>query len=288
MVSDLYASLAEPPFQLSKAATANMPKVSASIVSDLDAPLAVPTFTKLLQDAFAVQQFVSLAVASLPAAAPAFALSLNFVAALALQGFEARPPHFVVSGSQHVLPSTRRAQVAPAHLVVGLVFNLYPAEQKPVVGHVALAVQQFVSLAVASLPAVTPAFVVSLNFVAALALQGSEARPPHFVVSASQHVPSSPVVPPQPVVVETQAAPGHLLGLVFNLYPAEQKPVVGHVPLAVQQFVSLAVASLPAVAPAFALSLNFVAALALQGSEARPPHTVVSTMQHAPTSAVTV
>ena len=76
---------------------------------------------------------------------------------MALQGFEARPPHFVVSGSQHVLASAGRAQVAPAHLVVGLVFNLYPAEQKPVVGHVALAVQQFVSLAVASLPAVTPA-----------------------------------------------------------------------------------------------------------------------------------
>ena len=81
-------------------------------------------------------------------------MSLNFVAALALQGFEARPPHFVVSGSQHVLPSAGRAQVAPAHLVVGLVFNLYPAEQ---VGHVPLAVQQFVSLAVASLPAVAPA-----------------------------------------------------------------------------------------------------------------------------------
>ena len=46
-------------------------------------------------------------------------------------------------------------------------------------------------------------------------------------------------------------APAHLVvGLVFNLYPAEQKPVVGHVALAVQQFVSLAVASLPAVAPA--------------------------------------
>jgi len=71
MVSDLYASLAKPPFQLSKAATANMPKVSASIVSDLDAP-AVPTpafFVKPLQDAFAVQQSVA---ASLPAATPAF------------------------------------------------------------------------------------------------------------------------------------------------------------------------------------------------------------------------
>jgi len=75
MVSDLYASLAEPPFQLSKAATANMPKVSANIVSDLDAPEVLPTlafFVKLLQDAFAVQQFVALSVAVLPAATPAF------------------------------------------------------------------------------------------------------------------------------------------------------------------------------------------------------------------------
>jgi len=99
MVSDLYASLAEPPFQLSKAATANMPKVSASIVSDLDAPLAVPPFTKLLQDAFAVQQFAFFAVASLPAVASAFVGSLNCVE---LQGFEERPPHFVVSGSQQI------------------------------------------------------------------------------------------------------------------------------------------------------------------------------------------
>jgi hypothetical protein len=83
------------------------------------------------------------------------------------------------------------------------------------------------------------------------------------------------------VVVETQVAPAHLLGLVFNLFPAEQKPVVGHVAFAVQQFVSLAVASLPAAAPAFALSLNFVAALALQGFEARPPHFVSSASQHA-------
>jgi len=101
MVSDLYASLAEPPFQLSKAATANMPKVSASIVSDLDAP-AVPTpafFVKPLQDAFAVQQFAFFAVASLPAVASAFVGSLNCVE---LQGFEERPPHFVVSGSQQI------------------------------------------------------------------------------------------------------------------------------------------------------------------------------------------
>ena len=54
-----------------------------------------------------------------------------------------------------------------------------------------------------------------------------------------------------PSTRRAQVAPAHLVvGLVFNLYPAEQKPVVGHVPLAVQQFVSLAVASLPAVAPA--------------------------------------
>jgi len=49
MVSDLYASLAERPFQLSKAATANMPKVSASIVSDLDAPEIVPSILNWLQ-----------------------------------------------------------------------------------------------------------------------------------------------------------------------------------------------------------------------------------------------
>jgi len=77
----------------------------------------------------------------------------------------------------------------------------------------------------------------------------------------------------------TQAAPAHLLGLVLNFIPAEQKPVVGHVPFAVQQFASFSVSVLPAVAPAFVGSMNFVAALAKQYG-ARPPHFVVSASQH--------
>jgi hypothetical protein len=105
------------------------------------------------------------------------------------------------------------------------------------------------------------------------------------VSSSSQHVFSSPVVLPQ-VSDEAgiQAAPAHLLlGVVLNFIPAEQKPVVGHVSLAVQQFVSFNASVPPAVAPAFAadMSQNFVAALALQGFEARPPHFVSSASQHA-------
>merc|ERR1719506_2074063 len=77
MVSDLYASLAEPPFQLSKAATANMPKVSASIVSDLDAPEVVPTAVlKALQVALAMQQSVFLFAPPAAVAVPADAGAL--------------------------------------------------------------------------------------------------------------------------------------------------------------------------------------------------------------------
>jgi hypothetical protein len=214
----------------------------------------------LSQVALAVQQLVFLVAASAPAAAPAFEESLNVPASQVM----VLPPHFVVSGMQH-LEASVEAQVAVAQCnVAALVCFFIPAAQVKL-EHLALAVQQLVFLVATSLPAAAPAFEGSWNLPASQVM----VLPPHFVVSFTQHLEAS-------VEAQVAAAQCNVAASVCFFIPAAQECVeLEHLALAVQQLVFLAAASAPARVLAFEGSLNVPASQVI----VFPPHFVVSGVQ---------
>jgi len=166
-----------------------MAKVSASIVSDFDAPPA--TGTSKSQVIWFVQQldFFVVSETGVVIVVPALLVSWYLFASHVIT----LPPHFAVSASQHVEASLEPQVSVAQKKFSGVPLSFCPAAHKePCPVHACLAVQQldFFVASVTGVAISVPALLVSWYLFASHVIT----LPPHFVVSGSQHVEASAVV----------------------------------------------------------------------------------------------